>query len=135
MPDAPAEVRVSLSLPEESATAHLAEDIAAVLKPGDLVALSGGLGAGKTTFARALLRALAGDPALEVQSPTFPLRIDHTLPRFKVVHVDLYRLGEASELVEVGLDDAIGEGALLVEWPERLPTPSDRRSARHCARA
>ncbi len=56
------------------------------------MALSGGLGAGKTTFARALIRALAGDPAREVQSPTFPLRLDHALPRLKIVHADLYRL-------------------------------------------
>ena len=96
------------ALPDERATARLAEDIAAVLKPGDLVALSGGLGAGKTTFARALLRALAADPALEVQSPTFPLRIDHALPRIKVAHADLYRLGDRDELDEIGLEEAIG---------------------------
>lgn len=117
----PGEIRVSLKLPDEAATARLAEDVAAVLKSGDLVALSGGLGAGKTTFARALLRALTGDPTLEVQSPTFPLRVDHFLQRLKVVHADLYRLGEPGELDEIGLDDAIAEGALLVEWPERLP--------------
>ncbi len=112
---------MSLRLPDEAATARLAEDIAAVLRPGDLVALSGGLGAGKTTFARALLRALADDPALEVPSPTFPLRIDHALSRIKVAHADLYRVGAVRELDEIGLDEAMGEGALLVEWPELLP--------------
>jgi N-acetylmuramate 1-kinase len=125
MPAARAEasgaVRASLRLPDAAATARLAEDVAAVLKAGDLVALSGGLGAGKTAFARALLRALSGNPALEVQSPTFPLRLDHVFPRLKVVHVDLYRLGDATEREEIGLEDAIAEGALLVEWPEQLP--------------
>ncbi len=114
-------VHATLRLPDEGATARLAQDVAAVLKSGDIVALSGGLGAGKTTFARALIRALAGDPALEVQSPTFPLRLDHALPRLRVVHADLYRLRDARELEEIGLDEAIADGALLVEWPERLP--------------
>src|SRR5688500_17219931 len=111
----------SLTLPDEKATARLAEDIAAVLRPGDLLALSGGLGAGKTSLTRALLRALAGDPELEVPSPTFPIRIDHPLPRMKVVHADLYRLGAAGELFEIGLHEALSEGAVLVEWPEALP--------------
>lgn len=118
---AAAEGRLSLRLPDEAATARLAQDLAAVLQAGDLVALSGDLGAGKTTLARALLRALAGDPALEAPSPTFPLRIDHILPRFNVAHVDLYRVGAASELEELGLEEALSEGAVLVEWPERLP--------------
>jgi tRNA threonylcarbamoyl adenosine modification protein YjeE len=113
--------RLTLPLPDEAATARLGEDIAAMLQPGDLVALSGGLGAGKTTFARALLRALAGDPSLEVPSPTFALRLEHPLSRLTVVHADLYRLGEASELAELGLDEALEGSALLVEWPERLP--------------
>ncbi len=116
----PAEA-LSPRLRDEAATARLAEDVAAVLTSGDLVALSGGLGAGKTTFARALLRAIADDPALEVPSPTFPLRIDHALPRLKVAHADLYRLGDAGELGELGLDEALLEGAVLVEWPEALP--------------
>ncbi len=121
VPVAPAGRIETLRLPDEAATARFAEDIAAVLKPGDLVALSGGLGAGKTTFARALLRALAGDAAHEVQSPTFPLRLDHAFPRLNVAHVDLYRLADAEALEEIGLEDAIQEGAVLVEWPERLP--------------
>jgi tRNA threonylcarbamoyl adenosine modification protein YjeE len=116
-----AEAGASLLLPDERATESFAEDIAAVLKPGDLVALSGGLGAGKTTFARALIRALAADPSLEVQSPTFPLRIDHALPRIHVTHADLYRIGKERELEELGLDEALADGALVVEWPERLP--------------
>ena len=120
MPE-PAAGAYSLYLADENATARLAEDVAAVLRPGDLVGLSGGLGAGKTTFARALIRALAADPAYEVPSPTFPLRIDHSLPWLKVAHADLYRLAAAGELDEVGLEDALAEGAVLVEWPERLP--------------
>jgi tRNA threonylcarbamoyl adenosine modification protein YjeE len=121
MSDNGSDIHVSLSLPDETATARFAHDIAVVLKAGDLVRLSGGLGSGKTTFARALLRSLSGDPGLEVQSPTFPLRLDHVFPRLKVAHVDLYRLGGESELPEIGLEEAIAEGALLVEWPERLP--------------
>ncbi len=117
----PSWARLSLQLPDESATARLAEDVAAMLQPGDLIALSGGLGAGKTTFARALIRALAGDPALEVPSPTFPLSVEHTLPRLKVTHADLYRLSESRELAEIGLDEALNGGAVLVEWPEALP--------------
>lgn len=117
----PAAGRLMVTLADEAATARLAQDVAAVLRAGDVVALSGGLGAGKTSFARALLRALAGDPALEVPSPTFPLRIDHALPRMKVVHADLYRLRDGSELEEIGLDEALVDSAVLVEWPERLP--------------
>lgn len=120
MPAALQDGRRSLDLPDEAATARLAEDIAAVLQPGDLVALSGGLGAGKTSFARALIRSLADDRTLEVPSPTFPIRIDHVLPRIKVVHADLYRIGAPGELEEIGLDEALGEGAVLVEWPGLL---------------
>ena len=67
-----------------------------------------------------MIRALAADPAREVPSPTFPLRIDHVVPRLKVAHVDLYRLGSAAELEEIGLEEALADGALLVEWPELL---------------
>lgn len=108
-------------LPDERATAGLAQDIAAVLKPGDLIALSGGLGVGKTSFARAMIRAFADDPHREVPSPTFPIRIDHALPRLDIAHGDLYRLAHADDLEEIGLDEALLRGAAIVEWPELLP--------------
>jgi tRNA threonylcarbamoyl adenosine modification protein YjeE len=92
-----------------------------VLKPGDLVTLSGGLGAGKTSFARALIRAIADDPDREVPSPTFPIRIDHTLARFTIVHCDLYRIESADDLEEIGLEETLLDAAVLVEWPELLP--------------
>src|SRR5579871_3416798 len=79
-------------LPDEDATRRFAADIAAALKPGDLVTLSGELGAGKTTVARAIIRALAEDEALEVPSPTFTILQTYDLPRFPVVHADLYRV-------------------------------------------
>lgn len=110
-------------LGDEDATRRLAEDVAALLAPGDLVALHGDLGAGKTMFARAMIRALAHDPSLTVPSPTFPLRIDYPLPRFPVVHADLYRIGDPSEADELGLEDALADGALVLEWPERLDRP------------
>jgi tRNA threonylcarbamoyl adenosine modification protein YjeE len=115
-------------LPDEAATAILAADIAACLRPGDVIALSGGLGVGKTTFARALVRALAGDPALEVPSPTFTLVQAYATPRLSVAHFDLYRLAGPDELAEIGFTDAAEEGAVLVEWPERAGDhlPADR---------
>jgi N-acetylmuramate 1-kinase len=119
--DVPAEARASIRLADEAATARLGEDIATALTAGDLVGLSGGLGAGKTTLARGLLQALADDPALDVPSPTFPFRIDHQLPRLKVAHADLYRVSDPRELDEIGLEETLADGALIVEWPERLP--------------
>ncbi len=108
-----------LNLPNEAATAAFAEDVGACLTRGDAVALSGGLGVGKTTFARALLRALAGDPSLEVPSPTFTLVQTYAFDRFAVAHVDLYRLSDPAEIEEIGLADALANGAVLIEWPER----------------
>ncbi len=109
---------LSLSLAREADTVVLAEDIAAVLQPGDLLCLSGDLGAGKSTLSRALLRALADDDDLEVPSPTFTLVQSYDLSRFGVAHLDLYRLEEPEELEELGLEEQLETGAALVEWPE-----------------
>jgi N-acetylmuramate 1-kinase len=105
-------------LPDEKATALFGEDIAAALRPGDVVALKGDLGAGKTTLARALVRALAGDPNLDVPSPTFTL-VQAYEARLPVVHFDLYRIGSPAELDELGFTDAAADGVALVEWPEK----------------
>ncbi len=105
-------------LEDEAATIQLGEDLALALKPGDCLALSGDLGAGKSTLARAFLRAIADDDTLEVPSPTFTLVQSYEL-RIPVAHFDLYRLGHASELDELGFDEALSLGVCLVEWPER----------------
>lgn len=106
-------------LADEGATARLGEDIAAALRPGDVVALSGDLGAGKTTLARGLIRALAGDPELDVPSPTFTLVQTYEGGRLPAAHFDLYRLSDPDELDELGLDEALASGIALIEWPER----------------
>lgn len=106
-------------LPDETATGRLAMDLAALLRPGDLVTLGGDLGAGKTTLARAVIRELAGDPNLEVPSPTFTLLQAYDLPRHRVVHADLYRLGDSSELDELGWSEQTDGAVTLVEWAER----------------
>ena len=110
---------LTIDLPDEAATQALAEDVAVILSRGDVVALSGGLGAGKTTFARALLRAFFDDAALEVPSPTFTLVQAYSGGRLPVAHFDFYRLSSADEVDEIGFDEAVADGAALVEWPER----------------
>lgn len=109
---------ISLILADEAATRQLGEDLALALKPGDCLALNGDLGAGKSTLARALLRAIADDADLEVPSPTFTLVQSYEL-RIPAAHFDLYRLGDSSELDELGFDEALESGICLVEWPER----------------
>src|ERR1700736_2319301 len=109
----------SVVLPDEQATRRLAIDVANALKPGDLVTLSGDLGAGKTTFARALIRYLAEDETTEVPSPTFTLMQAYDLPRFHVVHADLYRVSGTADLVELGLDEQPDGAVVLLEWPDR----------------
>ncbi len=107
---------------------RLAEGLALKLRAGDVVALHGDLGAGKTTFARFLIRALLGDADAEVPSPTFPIVQHYDTPRFAVTHFDLYRLADADELEEVGFSDACGDSLVLIEWPDRAGAslPSDR---------
>ena len=98
-----------------------ANGLAPLLRAGDVIALYGSLGAGKTTLARGLLRGLGyrGD----VSSPTFPIVQAYAPPdtHIPLWHVDLYRIEDASELDEIGLDEALEEAALVIEWPERLP--------------
>ena len=122
---APATFSVALS--NETATAQLMADLALLVGPGDVITLSGDLGAGKTAAARAMIRYLANDPMLEVPSPTFTLAQTYDLP-FPILHADLYRIDDAGELEEIGLSP-LPEGTLaLIEWPERAPDalPHDR---------
>lgn len=106
-----------LLLEGDEATARLAQDLAMVAEPGWIIRLEGDLGAGKTTFARAFIRTLAGDPRLEVPSPTYTLvqRYDEAAPA--VLHADLYRLSDPDEMVELGLDDGDDPAIRLIEWP------------------
>jgi len=127
-PTATAGSSFTVTLANEQATARLAIDMAVALEPGDLVTLSGDLGAGKTTLARALIRYLAGDDTIEVPSPTFTLMQSYELPRFPLVHADFYRLSGAAELAELGFDDLPEGAVVLLEWPDRAAgfLPPDR---------
>ena len=106
-------------LADEAATARLGVAIAAQLQPGEAVCLSGPLGAGKSTLARALIRTLTTRDE-DVPSPTFTLVQFYEGPRLKVAHFDLYRLTNPDEAYEIGLDEALEDGAAVIEWPERL---------------
>ncbi|MFC3174733.1 tRNA (adenosine(37)-N6)-threonylcarbamoyltransferase complex ATPase subunit type 1 TsaE [Novosphingobium bradum] len=109
---------ITTALPDLAAMEAYGARIAAALRPGDVVALSGGLGAGKTTLARAILRALG--QAGEVPSPTFSIveLYDPPAVRLPVVHADFYRLDDPGEVAELGLDDCRHGAALIAEWPE-----------------
>jgi tRNA threonylcarbamoyladenosine biosynthesis protein TsaE len=94
--------------------------IAARLEPGEAVCLDGPLGAGKTTLARGLVRALMGEDGIEVPSATFTLVQLYAAPRLPLAHLDLYRLTRPEEAFELGLDEALDGGAAVIEWSERL---------------
>lgn len=111
---------ITVHLDSPAATERLAARLASVLRPGDALLLEGPLGAGKSALARAALRALAGDPALEVPSPSFTLVQSYDLPGGGAAHhYDLYRLSGPADLSELGWEEA-REGIVLVEWPDRL---------------
>ncbi len=112
-------------------TEALGAAVARALEAGDVVCLWGELGAGKTTLARGLIRALMG-PDEEAPSPTFTLVQTYDAPEFPVAHLDLYRLSGPEDLRELGLDEALEEGAAVIEWPERLGSqlPADRLDIR-----
>ena len=108
---------ILLTSPED--TAQFAVFLAAHLSPGDVVLLSGGIGAGKTHLARSAIQSLLETPE-DVPSPTFTLVQTYDTEKGELWHADLYRLSDTSELVELGLTDAFEEGISLVEWPDRL---------------
>jgi tRNA threonylcarbamoyladenosine biosynthesis protein TsaE len=107
-----------IPLEDEEATLHLAAAIAALARPGDAILLEGGLGSGKTVFARGFLRALG--VAEEVPSPTFTLLQAYDTTQGPVWHFDLYRLKRPEEVLELGFEEGRAEAMLLIEWPDRL---------------
>lgn len=118
----------TIDVPDEAALAPLARALLAALPRGGFVALSGDLGAGKTTFVKAFAAAAGIDPA-DVVSPTFGLIHVHAGPRGRLVHADLYRLADVTDLHETGWDDAVAAADwTFAEWPERIAAalPTDR---------
>ena len=112
----------------EAETAHIAAELAQQLKAGDVVALYGTLGAGKTAFCRGLIQALM--PNQDVPSPTFTLLQVYDTPRFSIYHFDLYRLKTEDEVYELGIEDAFAEGVSLIEWPEKMAALLPQRHIR-----
>lgn len=114
---------VIIELADETATAALAEKVAAISRPGDVVALWGGLGSGKTVFARAFINARAETPE-DVPSPTYTLVQTYDVPAgggaVPIYHFDLFRIEDPGEIEELGLDDARAGGISLIEWPDRM---------------
>lgn len=118
----------SISLPTEDATAALAGSFAPLLQPGDCLLLEGSIGAGKTAFARSLIRARL-DRNEDVPSPTFTLVQTYEHEDGDIWHCDLYRLTHPDEAFELGLDDAFSSAICLIEWPDRLGTDVPKNAA------
>lgn len=116
----------------EHDTAQAARNLAGKLQPGDVIFLEGDLGAGKSVFARALIRHLAESPEMEVPSPTFTLVQTYDSDLAPLWHFDLYRIEDADDIFELGWEEAISEGIAIVEWPQRLDylAPADRLTVR-----
>jgi len=114
----------TIFLADDAATADLGARLAAALRPGDLVLLEGDLGVGKTALARAVIRALLGDPGLDVPSPSFALVQPYEGHGHSILHADLYRLASEREIDELGLFDR-ADAIVLLEWPERAPSLRD----------
>jgi tRNA threonylcarbamoyladenosine biosynthesis protein TsaE len=110
---------ILVDLPDETATVRLGRRLAGVARPGDVFALAGDLGSGKTTLARAFIRALAGADE-DVPSPTFTLAQSYDYDGGIIWHFDLYRLDRAEDALELGIEEAFTEGISLIEWPDRL---------------
>jgi len=119
--------RARLSLPDLAATRAFGRRLAALLRPGDVIALRGALGVGKTELARAVIRARAGAD-IEVPSPSYTLVQDYRLGDLVIRHIDLYRIADPAELLELGLDAPAADEVWLIEWPERAEAalPADR---------
>lgn len=110
---------LALTLPHPQDTEALAKRLAPLARPGDVLLLSGAIGAGKSLFARAFIRARL-DAAIDVPSPTFTLVQTYDHPAGDIWHADLYRLGSPLEVIELGLDEAFQTAICLIEWPDRL---------------
>lgn len=112
----------------EEETIKAAAAFAATLKPRDIILLNGDLGMGKSVFSRAVIRAITHNPDLDVPSPTFTLAQTYDTPLGDIWHFDLYRLKDPEELYEIGWEDALSSGIVLVEWPERLNYLTPKKS-------
>lgn len=113
-------IEAEIRCASEADTARAARTLAEQAEPGTVFLLEGDLGSGKTSFSRAFIRTLTGDPGLDVPSPTFTLVQTYDSPRGRIYHFDLYRLKDPEEIFELGWEDALTDGLVLVEWPGRL---------------
>ena len=126
IPDVPV-AALTLHAGDEAATDRIGAALAHALRPGDVVAVSGPLGAGKSHLCRAVIRAVLDDPHAEVPSPSYTLVNVYEATDCEIWHADLYRIADAGELTELGLDDACNDAIVLIEWPERWAALPPRR--------